>query len=281
MSKLLVMSLFRDSEDILAETLKNFESIEELDMDVEFAFYENDSVDNTRSILTKWIDGRGKVFFEDLGFPRFGSVPDVERLIFMSYYRNSLKRKYGITNADFVLLVDSDVRFDRSHVKMLLERIPGYAMMTSNTRQVEIPDLMYGETSDSFYDVFAVRDRYFNNGLYFTDCPVMVGGDRKLWAEGKIIDVTAAFGGLALIYGNVFNQVEWSTSGHVEHINFCAEVGTFGKIGIDPLCKPVSPVDMSKINLDACRQIAQRQVQAMSNINNIIAASTSNTLKVQ
>ena len=50
--KISVFSLFRDSEKIIYESLSRFSDILEIPgLDVEFFFYENDSKDNTRTII--------------------------------------------------------------------------------------------------------------------------------------------------------------------------------------------------------------------------------------
>ena len=59
-TKISVFSLWRDSESYIYRSLKQLESIEEQNQDIEFSyfFYENDSTDNTASILSSWISTR-------------------------------------------------------------------------------------------------------------------------------------------------------------------------------------------------------------------------------
>jgi hypothetical protein len=274
--KISVFSLFRDSEKVLEDALSRFSRLLDIDkLDVEFFFYENDSKDDTRSIITDWFkDKPGKFFYEDVNTPKFGSVSDVYRLVLLSYYRNKLKELAGEVSSDYCLLVDSDIIYDNTHVELLIEESRNdWVMVTPNIRQYQIEDFMLGEAEDSFYDTFAMRDIYFNNVLYFTDCPLILNADRELWKDGKPVEVCSAFGGLALAKSDAYNKSRWSTSGHSEHINFCTELRRFGKICIIPNCKPKTEIDLSSINMGAVKDIAERQISTLNSLNGIYNAS--------
>ena len=87
--KISVFSLFRDSEKIIYESLSRFSDLLEIPgLDVEFFFYENDSKDNTRTIISDWANDKPvKFFYEDINTPKFGSVTDTYRLVLLSYSR--------------------------------------------------------------------------------------------------------------------------------------------------------------------------------------------------
>ena len=91
--KISVFSLFRDSQSHIHRTLSQFEEMLNIeDIEFEFFFYENDSIDNTKSILREWCErNNGKVYSEDLGYPKFGSVDSLERVVLLSTYRNKVK----------------------------------------------------------------------------------------------------------------------------------------------------------------------------------------------
>lgn len=274
--KISVFSLFRDSEPHLHDSLTRFHDMLSLQsVDIDFYFYENDSKDNTREIIYEWTQEHPVDFYhEDLNLPKFGSVTTLDRLILLSYYRNRLKRLVGKVDSDYCLLVDSDIVYDNSNIEMLInesnfgnEEHDQWAMITPNIRQSEIPDLVFGLTDDSFYDVFATRDRYFNDCMYFSDCPLMLESDRNRWSDGKPVEVASAFGGLALVNSNAYNHSEWSTIRHSEHVNFCRDISRFGPICIVPNCRTHAIVDKSMINYESFYKTADLQRQIMKQVN--------------
>ena len=279
--KLSIFSLFRDSEKTISDSLERFSALLELaGSDAEFFFYENDSQDNTRQILSEWVkDKPAKLFYEDLDTPKFGSVPDVYRLVLLSYYRNKLKRMTGDVNSDFSLLVDSDIVYDNSHVEMLIEEMnSGWGMVTPNVRQYQIPDLMFGKSEDSFYDTFAMRDSKFNNVFSFTDCPLVLNPDRELWKQNKPVEVCSGFGGLAVVISSIYNKCEWSTNGHSEHVNFCSEIRRYGNICVLPSCKPQAEIDLNTVHKESVLRIAENQVKSLAGVNEVYEKSISEAL---
>lgn len=270
------MSLFRDSDSYLNTTLKAFDSLTQMaQFDFEFLFYENDSVDKTLFNLNQWMENKnGQIYSEKLGFPKFGSVPDLQRLVYLSYYRNRLLASSGDFNSEYTLLIDSDIEFEVNDLRKLYNAFDNdFVMLTANTREPRMSDMMFGKTRDCYYDVFALRDKYFNNGLYFTDCPLPLQEDRDAWEKGDVVEVGSAFGGFCLIKTDVLKQCKWSTCAHSEHVNFCSEVRRYGKIGIVPNCKPKAYADLSKVNLQVCQQIAQQQIPFVQQVNNVFNTS--------
>jgi hypothetical protein len=270
-----VIGLWRDAEKYISSSLSNMDRLtHDCKTDkFSFYFYENDSKDNTKNILSEWVsDNNGQLMSETLNFPKYGSVPNIERLILLSIYRNKLLSLIRKVNTEYTLMIDTDITFNTDDFLLLLEsikNIPDAVMVVSNTRQKEIQDLMFNKTTDSFYDVFALRDKYFNHGLYFTDCPLVLQEDRDLWIENKPVRINCGFGGFALIKTDVLKKCIWSTSGHSEHINFCIDVGRYGNIYVVPSSKPYANIDMSGISIERCNDITKQQIQIMTNINKI------------
>lgn len=246
------MSLFRDSESYIHQALSRFQSLNEtktfswlthFDLEFEFFFYENDSKDSTRSVLQNWVNRyseNAKLFYEDLCTPKFGSVPDAERLVLLSGYRNKLKSLAGKLNSTFCVLVDSDVEFTPDHIEMLCREIArnDWSMVTANSRAVP---------GDVYYDAFTLKDKLLNNGLYHADCPMVLKEDRDRWKNGEAVPVVSAFGGLAVVRSSFFNKVKWSTTGNCEHVNLCLELGRFGQVCVLPTCNPTIKIDESQI----------------------------------
>jgi hypothetical protein len=281
-----VFGLWRDSESHINTTLS---SLDDLILDnkhnYEFYFYENDSKDNTRSILSDWLKNKnGKLLYEDIGAPKFGSVSSVERLLLLSYYRNKLNTLSKNLTSELSLLIDTDIMFDNNNIYTLHDSYRAIndktcCMVSANTRQYQIPDLMYNTTQDSFYDVFALRDKFGNNCVYFTDCPLVLNEDRELWLSNKPVKVMSAFSGMSFIKTNVLKQCFWSTNSNSEHVNFCYEVNRHGSIYIIPECRPKTKVDLSSISLDACKNIAKSQADFIQKINQVYQLSKLTSLE--
>jgi hypothetical protein len=278
--KISVIGLWRDSEKYISQSLENIESLASIpDTSFDFYFYENDSKDDTRNILKNWLsDKDGELFSENLNSPKFGSVTDIERLVFLSHYRNKLLPMIQKTNSEFTLMIDTDVLFNKDDFLELLTNIKSIdkcVMTVSNIRQSEISDLMFKETSDAFYDVFAFRDSLNNNGLYFTNCPLILNEDREKWYNQEPVRIMSGFSGFSLIKTEVLKKCRWSTTQHSEHVNFCLDVNRYGDIYFIPKSRPTTHCDISSISIERCSQFAQQQIKMMEDINKIYQASLS------
>jgi hypothetical protein len=147
-------------------------------------------------------------------------------------------------------------------------------MVCANIRQIGIKDcIMDQDIIDSFYDVFALRDSYNNDCLYFADCPLILNSDRKKWTNNEPVRINAGFSGLSLIKTNVLEKCFWSTYKHSEHINFCHDVSRHGDIYIIPSCKPKTEVDLSRVTSENYLIAQQRQREVLNNFNRAYEAS--------
>jgi hypothetical protein len=282
--KISIAGLWRDSESHIANTINNIEKLNLVpNIELDFYFYENDSKDNTKTLLKQFMkDKKGKYITENLDFPKYGSVPNIERLILLSFYRNKLHSMIQDAESDYTLMIDTDISFNNYDFLELLKNIQiidNSVMIIANTRQPQISDLMLNETSDSFYDVFSLRDRYNNNGLYFTDCPLPMQEDRDSWKNQLPIRILAGFSGFSLIKTKVLKQCRWSTSSQCEHVNFCLNVNRYGAIYIAPKSRPTTQVDLSNISLDRCKKIASEQIRHINDINQVYSLSIAKNLK--
>jgi len=281
MNTLAVLALWRNSESYIHRTLEILNELSK-EYSTEFFFYENDSTDNTRQILSNWISDREGIFmYEDIKAPKFGSVSSIDRFILMSYYRNKLKQLATKTTKKISLLIDSDVIFNNKDVNELYNGlfINNAAMCVANTRQPQIPDLVTHK-QDGFYDVIAIRDKFGNAGIFFSDCPLVIEEDRQDWINNRPIRIMSGFSGLSTIKTDVLHRCNWSTNNHVEHINFCYEVAKYGPIYIIPNSRPKVEIDPQLItnNIDRWKTIAQQQRQDLSNISQIYSTSLSTNL---
>ena len=80
------------------------------------------------------------------------------------------------------------------------------------------------------------------------------------WSMGKPIKCNSAFGGFALILTDVLKNVNWSTDGACDHVNFCKEVNELGSIYIDPTNRVFANIDLTKYDLTDFERRAKMQL---------------------
>lgn len=260
-----VFCIWRDAEKHIQRTLNQLEDIESVDgYEFSYFFYENDSVDNTASILKNWLSSRnGLLLSETLSAPKFHSTPATERMKFLCECRNKCKDLAGQNDYDYSLLIDGDIEFSSDNFLTSifdLNTLPKAVMVTPNVRQ-NISDLTFGASPDSYYDVYPFRDQHGNDGMYFADCPSFIKDDQMNWRLGLPIRCLSAFGGFAIIKPSAFNSVAWSSDIHCDHVNMCFDLGKHGFIYCNPRNKVYTTVDLQSINLEACSEIAKQQKQ--------------------
>jgi len=257
-----VYSLWRDSEPHIHRTLSQLEDLESLDYDFEYYFYENDSKDNTVRILEDWMQERkGSFLHENLNKQKFKSTKDIERMELLCECRNKCKDLLKDAQSSYTLLFDSDVEFNKNNlIKHLntIKQIDDCCLITPNIRQ-DIPDLMYGITEDSYYDVYPLFDSRGRSCWYFTDCPFRNGLDRMKWSLGQPIKCASAFGGFALMKTDILKKVKWSTDGLCDHVNFCKEIWPHGSIYLDPKNIVYTKIDHSIVHEPSIKMIAKQQ----------------------
>ncbi len=268
-AKVSVFCIWRDSEPHIHQTLKQLEDLESLqDFEFSFYFYENDSKDNTFSILSDWISHRkGSVCSEKLDKPKFGRVIDPARMKFLCECRNKCKALAGENKSDYSLLIDSDIQFNKENFLIqldVLNQYPDAVMVTPNVRQ-SIPDYTFGLSIDSYYDVYPFRDKHGNGGMYFSDCPSFKADDQFKWKLGLPIRCLSAFGGFALLLSNAFNKVNWSADVHCDHVNMCFDLGIYGSIYCAPKSLVFVDVGIDQINVDAVKASSANQFKYYQN----------------
>lgn len=264
MKKISVFCIFRDSESHLGSLFSQLESLEKLEgYAFSYFFYENDSLDNTPSLLKNWLIGReGNVLCEKLGTEKFGSVAITSRINNLTLARNKCKDLSKDNSTDYSLLIDSDIEFsDFSFLNLIaaMECSKNAVYVSCNVRQ-NIPDFTFGRSGDSYYDSYCFRDRYGNAGLYWSFCPFKRKEDRFYWSLGIPIRVASAFGGFSLVKSEVFNLVKWSNDLNSEHVNFCFDIGEHGFLYICPTAFVKTEVDLSRYDLAEFQKIAQQQI---------------------
>jgi hypothetical protein len=261
--KVSVFCIWRDSEKTIFNTLKQLENLESIDgFEFSYFFYENDSKDKTVEILSEWMSKRnGSFLSENLNATKFGSTTDPERMKLLCECRNKCKNLAKENSFDYSLLIDSDIEFNNENFLIqidFLDKSHSAVMATPNVRQ-KIPDYTFGMSEDSYYDVYAFRDKHGNLGMYFSDCPSYKREDQLSWKLGIPIRCLSSFGGFAIIKTEIFNKVKWHSDIHCDHVNMCFDLCEYGEIYCIP--KSVVHVDVStdKIHIESCKKIAKNQ----------------------
>ena len=266
--KVSVFSIWRDSAKDIRQTLKQLEDLESLQrFDFSYYFYENDSKDNTVEILNEWLSSRsGELKSESLNAEKFGSTPDPKRMKFLVSCRNKCKDLAKDNDSHYSLIFDSDVKFNKENFELQLQTLntlESAVMVTANCRQ-NISDLTFGYSTDSYYDVYAFRDRCGSNGMFFSDCPSYKRDDQFDWKISKPIITMSSFGGFALLRSEVFNKVKWSADFHCDHVNMCFDISRFGNIYCDPKSKVYVNIDLNRVDLNKCSQLCAEQKEKYS-----------------
>ena len=243
-----VIALWRDSAKYLSTSLRQLEKeAETLSPKYRFfySFYENDSVDNTPQLLSSWLDKhQGVLLSQTRKDPKWKSVQSIRRTKLMAEYRNlALKGLYEI-NFDYLFVFDTDITLEEALISRMINILDlnsEIGMITPNTIQ-NVPDAYQSKSDSSYYDSWALIDIRGNKGLSYASNPFLSFDDRHLWRSGLRINVQSAFGGAALIRGNLFKNgyINWSGDNGCEHWDFCKRIRNLNYlVTVDPLlsCK--------------------------------------------
>ena len=237
MERISILSMFRDSEKYLHDAFERLEALDKAtpEFEFEYFFYENDSVDNTVPLLENWLRNKpGRLITELLNKPKFGSVPAQERMNDLTYYRNTLLNENKPFSSSYSLLLDSDVQFEPDLIQQYIDCLDDQIVMITPNVLQNIKCKMCDCKTDSYYDSWALIDRYGNHGMTWSSNPFYHPDDRAKWESNNSVSVKSAFGGCPMIKTSSLNKVEWSTDSGCEHWNFCRDVINDGIIVVAP-----------------------------------------------
>lgn len=143
--ELWVTGVARDVAPHLPAVLANFERLESLFPNIYFSLYENDSSDETRQILQKWVGGR-----ENATLQVADNVHEIirDRVERICHARNKALEKVNLSTAKLVLNVDMDEVFARP-----LETGSLVSAMNTLTECDVVTANGYG----GYYDIYALR----------------------------------------------------------------------------------------------------------------------------
>ena len=243
-----VIALFRDNSDYLPHALSRFEAWERDGLPIRYHFLENDSDDETASLLTDFMHGRrGRLESRRLAV-RYERRPDGEnhdRIMPLARMRNFITdvamSESPQTADEWTLLLDSDIFFPEDVLSRIFAvragdpRPDSIGMLTCYTQQLFQPERIPRIASaapgmpgfaiaDHYFDTFAYQDighRHHHPFCGFARCRrCREDGSRSyplplVPADRAIVDVAAAFGGFALIRSETLRdpRIRWSTYG--------------------------------------------------------------------
>lgn len=125
---ILICTILRDSGWILNNYFSQIEKIVSLRINDSFdiSIFENDSSDNTRSILQNY--NYNKIFknhfltIQNLNTPKYGSVADENRVKLLAYYRNqALNQVKDLSIYDKIIWIESDIFYIPEDVIKLID----------------------------------------------------------------------------------------------------------------------------------------------------------------
>lgn len=256
--RIAVLTLWRDSSETISHALAQYEWLENelIPRGYRFiyAFLENDSQDMTASILLRWLEDRkGFLVSEKTGSHKWGSVQSTERTKWLARYRNVCLSSLDFWAFDYLLVADSDVHYRPDLIEtmvMELENDLTLGMITPNTVQ-DVTDAI-GETGlPSYYDSWALVDLDGNQAMTFASNPFVNPKDRGNWEADFPVEVSSAFGSIAMIRGSILEDydISWDGEKGCEHWGLCKGIRDAGySIIVDPELhaeikheKPVAP----------------------------------------
>lgn len=269
-----IVCMFRNNAQYLNTFfIKTMDEMEAM-YDVEFDYFiiENNSKDNTRDILKDFIKRktrRSKLLLFDLNndFRNIGDGKNYERLYHLGMIRNKLTNSITPLDSDWCLYIDSNIFFKKEILLQMFEHCEeDMGMMTPYTQQLFIPEIhgKYMKNLDKptlfnhYYDTFSYYDIHKKtfwpycgfekcNYCYRKDCNYR----NVVSKEKDVVDVTACFGGFALIRTELINddRIRWDTMSHevtkdesvCEHFLFCYMLKALSKKRI-VICQHVNDI---------------------------------------
>ena len=246
--RLAILTLWRDSEDYIERSLKQFEALErafeeETDPIIPiYGFFENDSQDNTAQILEEWLKNRvGFVVAETINAPKWGSVSSLDRVRYQARYRNSALALLNRYQYDYLLVADSDVHWEPDCVLALMDfleedGVGGDAGMVSPNTVQNVRDYVQDTDEETYFDSWSLVDIAGNQCLTFAANPFLDPDDRLDWESGVPVACNSAFGSIAMVKQEAMSGVEWDVIDGVEHWEFCKKIRENGyRVFADPL----------------------------------------------
>lgn len=271
-----ILSLVKDNEKWLKYVIPQFAELEKMYADkvaFTYAFFENDSKDNTKELIQKFLlnkDPTKNKLITACMQPYLNRGVNFARVRRLADLRNKLVSDLRPLDTDYTLMIDSEIYFDPTtfgRMLSIIQRRTDIAMVTPYATQIYTNEQLQAQlkpedkaklnmthnkiyTMNHYYDSFAFTD---SNGRNFwpkcifpmcKTCNMHEDTQPVLDGDGLCV-VNSAFGGFALIHSDIMNdvRVKWDTFdlfdkyALCEHLLFCNNVRVVSgkKIVVDTL----------------------------------------------
>lgn len=242
-----VFMLVRNSGNSLQKTLDVLHLMEICYPKYRFLFwiFENDSTDNTRSLLAAFYKTHeGRCIFANLKNTKWTHERCLQRINDMAYYRNFCKNipNLGVqlhgtyTNFDkvnnitlnnqytskYTLIIDTDIEFTKDTFRQLAT-------------------ILKSDSSVAMVTPFGVHKFL---GCYFDTYALELGKHQKynfqqlkeVTDPTKTYEINSGYAGLCLVRSEIFQKCQYRIKNehHSEHNYFCKQVREYGKVVMAP-----------------------------------------------
>lgn len=228
--KIIVTGLVRDAEKYLISSVEQLLFLEKTCQSVSYFFYENDSIDQTPSILESISNTKSNFKFlsEQLDLPKFGSVKKIERTMNLSKARNKCLEYIKKTYDDYDYIIVLDLDYDYIDPYGVLNSFGHFSYhnidgICGNTYQLKELGKKGGKKYVWNYDSWAFRLNHWaylgsNSTIYNAD-PMLWFGMWRLPIGSEIIPIYSGFGGCCIY--KLKKYIEGKYSGEdCEHVTF-------------------------------------------------------------
>lgn len=251
--KISIVCLVKNNENWFEYFSRYISKIESTkDFIFEYFFYENNSSDNSKKLVEKFMKIRsGKYLCENIDNTiKWISQISIERGIWMTYLRDAIKKMHGILNSEYTFLLDTNIVLDSNTFNNFVKTFE------DNTISVVSPYTTYNRSSHNhYYDSLALFTlsglNYINTGntCPFKHCKscikhritkgIQIDENHLLDINNRIIDVYVVFGGCSMYLTKYYNLYDYSCTELVkkqmvcEHYHFVEKFKENGRIVIN------------------------------------------------
>ena len=212
----------RNSASYIETALMRVRELGSLFQKYHIVVYENDSMDNTVSLLKKT---RVNYISEQYGYKEYNSRdPNPTSLDRMAHYRNQLKKSLDKYDVDYIIILDFDVQ----HISW-----DGFFYSFSHEFDACFArGLCVRENQSNYYDYFAHREVGCIDDGINQECVKKYGESKNT----SLIPVDSAFGGIAIYKKEVYMAGTYE-GGQCEHVPFHKSLKArgFNQLFINPL----------------------------------------------
>ena len=227
-----VTGLARNVGDKLEKNILAINNLSEKCKQINYFIYENDSSDNTVSILEKLKNNLPSFNYlsENLNLQKFGSVKDKNRTLALAKHRNTCLKfiQKNHSDADFTLVSDLDFEvislFGMLNSFGFFCRYDSIDAIAGNSFQIQASSQKPNNKRLWNYDSWAFRGTWWDDLQNYTN--YFKSSDPMLWfgywhppIGSSPIQVNSAFGGLCIYRNSKFLQGVYSGE-DCEHVCF-------------------------------------------------------------